>query len=279
MTASEYPATSTLFDLSGMVAVVTGGTGSLGRAMAHGLADAGARVGVLGRRSDRAGEIVKEITANGGKALPLVADVLDPAELEAARDAILDRWGHINILVNAAGGNIPEATVTEDRSFFDLEPDALRRVVDLNLLGTLLPCRVFGEAMARTQGASIVNISSMAANRALTRVVAYGAAKAGVESVTRWLAVEFARTYGSNFRVNAVAPGFFVGEQNRALLLDADGTPTERGAKIIERTPVGRLGEPEDLIGPVVWLSSPAAVFVTGVVVPVDGGFSAFSGV
>lgn len=279
MRPSEYPAASSLFDLTGKVAVVTGGSGALGRTMAHGLAAAGARVGVLGRREKAARAIVKEIRANDRKAIPLTADVLRIADLEAARDTLLETWGHVDILVNAAGGNIPEATVSTDRSFFDLEPEALRRVVDLNLLGTLLPCRVFGEDMKGCQGGNIVNISSMAANRALTRVVGYGAAKAGVESLTRWLAVEFARSPGAMVNVNAIAPGFFIGEQNRALLLDEDGKPTERGQRIIDHTPLGRFGDPADLVGTVIWLCGPGARFVTGVVVPVDGGFSAFSGV
>jgi NAD(P)-dependent dehydrogenase (short-subunit alcohol dehydrogenase family) len=269
-------------DLAEHVAVITGGTGALGTAMALGLARAGARVGVLARRRDGAERVVANIEAAGGEALALSADVLAEGELEAARDLMLERWGRIDILVNAAGGNVPEATVSETRSFFDLTPDAWRTVVDLNLLGTILPCQVLGGVMVRgPRGASgaIVNISSMSADRALTRVVGYGAAKAGVESLTRWLAAEMARVYGPGLRVNAIAPGFFIGDQNRALLIDSEGNLTERGQRIIDHTPAGRFGVPDDLVSTLLWLCGPGAKFVTGVVVPVDGGFSAFSGV
>jgi NAD(P)-dependent dehydrogenase (short-subunit alcohol dehydrogenase family) len=271
-----------LFDLSGYAAVVTGGTGALGTVMARGLARAGARVAVLARRREGADRVVSDIAAAGGEALALPADVLEEGELEAARDLMLDRWGRVDILVNAAGGNVPEATVSETRSFFDLTPDAWRTVVDLNLLGTILPSQVFGAAMVRDRqraSGAIVNISSMAADRALTRVVGYGAAKAGVESLTRWLAAEMARRYGADVRVNAIAPGFFIGDQNRALLIDSEGNLTERGRRIIDHTPAGRFGEPEDLVSTLLWLCGPGSRFVTGVVVPVDGGFSAFSGV
>jgi NAD(P)-dependent dehydrogenase (short-subunit alcohol dehydrogenase family) len=208
----------------------------------------------------------------------VTADVLDRAELEAAREAISDRLGVVDILVNAAGGNVAAATLAEGRTFFDLPEAALREVIDLNLFGTLLPCQVLGEAMATRDrgGGVIVNVSSMAADRPLTRVVGYAAAKAAVDNLTRWLAIELADV---NVRVNAIAPGFFLGEQNRALLVREDGRPTERGQAVIEHTPAGRFGEPEELVGTVVWLCSDAGRFVTGAVVPVDGGFSAFSGV
>jgi NAD(P)-dependent dehydrogenase (short-subunit alcohol dehydrogenase family) len=273
-----------LFSLEGKVAVVTGGTGVLGGAMARGLARAGARVGVLGRRKEKAREVAGEIEGAGGEAAPLPADVLERGQLEAARNAVMERWGSIDILVNAAGGNVPEATADGDRAIFDMPGEAFGRVVDLNLLGTLLPSQVFGEAMAeRRDGSepsgSIVNVSSMASQRAITRVAGYSAAKAAVENLTRWMAVELARRYGAGLRVNAIAPGFFVGEQNRALLLEEDGSLTARGRTIVEHTPAGRFGEPEELVGTLVWLCGPAAGFVNGVVVPVDGGFSAFSGV
>jgi NAD(P)-dependent dehydrogenase (short-subunit alcohol dehydrogenase family) len=272
------------FSLYGKVVVVTGATGTLGGAVARGLARAGARVGVLGRRGERAEEVAREIEAAGGQATALPADVLDRALLESSLRAVLDRWGRVDGLVNAAGGNIPAATVADDAPFFDLPEGALRDVLDLNLLGTVLPSQVFGEAMASPAGGgepegAIVNVSSMAAARPLSRVVGYSAAKAAVESFTRWAAVEIARKHGPGLRVNAVAPGFFLGEQNRALLVNEDGSLTERGRAIVEHTPMGRFGEPDDLVGAVVWLCSPAARFVTGVVVPVDGGFSAFSGV
>lgn len=270
-----------LFDLSGQVAVVTGATGTLGGEMARGLARAGARVGVLGRREERAARVVAEIEAAGGEAMALPADVLDRGQLEAARDALDERWTRPDILVNAAGGNAPEATVSGDMEVFNLPEEALRHVFDLNLIGTVLPVQVFGEAMARgtDPGGSIVNISSMTAQRPLTSVVGYSAAKAAVENFTRWTAVELARKYGAGLRVNALAPGFFLGEQNRAMLVDEDGGLTERGRQIVDHTPAGRFGEPDELVGALIFLCSPAARFVTGVVVPVDGGFGAFSGV
>jgi NAD(P)-dependent dehydrogenase (short-subunit alcohol dehydrogenase family) len=272
-----------LFDLTGRVAVVTGATGVLGGAMARGLAGAGARVGVLGRRRERAEEVVQEISGSGGEAMTLPADVLDREQLEAARDAVLGRWERLDILVNAAGGNVPAATICGDATIFDLPGEALQNVLDLNFLGTVLPCQVLGEAMARREGLEpmgvIVNVSSMAASRPLTKVVVYSAAKAAVENFTRWLAVELARRHGAGLRVNAIAPGFFLGEQNRAMLVEEDGRLTERGQAIVEHTPTGRFGEPEDLVGTLIWLCSPASKFVTGVVVPVDGGFGAFGGV
>lgn len=276
-----------LFGLEGRVAVVTGGTGVLGGAMAKGLAQAGAKVGVLGRHRQRAEQVLAAIGQVGGQALVLQADVLDRGSLEAARDSVMDSWGRVDILVNAAGGNIPAATVGEADSVFDLHVDAWRQVVDLNLLGTLLPSQVFGASMVE-QGAvegrqrgegCIINISSMAAQRPLTRAIGYSAAKAAVDNVTKWFAVEMARRYGPGLRVNGIAPGFFLGEQNRHLLLNQDGTLTPRGLSVIDHTPAGRFGSPDDLVGALIWLCSPAAAFVNGVVVPVDGGFSAFGGV
>jgi NAD(P)-dependent dehydrogenase (short-subunit alcohol dehydrogenase family) len=258
-----------LFSLDDQVAVVTGASGVLGGAIARGLAAAGARVGLLARRREPLEELARSL---GESAFVLEADVLDTVQLERARAAVLDRWGRIDILVNAAGGNVPAATVGE-QSFFELPMSALDEVVRLNFNGTVLPTQVFG---ASIEGGSIVNISSLAAHRALTRVVGYGAAKAAVENLTRWLAVELAPR---GVRVNAIAPGFFIGEQNRALLLDESGALTARGERIIAATPAGRFGEPHELAGTVIWLCSAAASFVTGVVVPVDGGFDAFSGV
>jgi NAD(P)-dependent dehydrogenase (short-subunit alcohol dehydrogenase family) len=270
---------SELFSLEGQVAIVTGGTGVLGGVMARGLAQAGAKVGVLGRRREQAERIVAEIAAEGGTALALPADVLDRAQLEAARDTIVEQWGQLDVLVNAAGGNMPAATLAPGRSFFDLPVEGMEPVIALNLQGTLLPCQVFGEALARNGQGCIVNISSMAAQRAMSRVVGYGLAKAAVENATRWLAVELARSFGGRLRVNAIAPGFFVGDQNRALLLNDNGSLTARGQTIIDHTPAGRFGKPKELISTLIWLCGPGASFVNGVVVPVDGGFSAFSGV
>lgn len=275
-----------LFSLEGRVAVVTGGTGVLGGAMAHGLASLGAKVGVLGRNHERAEKAVAAITAAGGEAIALLADVNSQSELITARDILLNRWGKVDILVNAAGGNVAAANVPDDASLFDVPKEAFAQVFDLNLMGTLLPTQVFGRAMVEKvkEGKGepegcIINISSMAAIRVISRVAGYSAAKAAVDNFTRWLAVELARKYGAGLRVNAIAPGFFIGEQNRAMLLNPDGSLTARGNKIIEHTPAGRFGEPEELISTLGWLCSPGAKFVTGLVVPVDGGFNIFSGV
>lgn len=257
----------TWFGLDDAVAVVTGGSGALGSAMARGLAAAGARVAILGRDGGRAQAAAEPLGGIG-----IAADVRERDQLEAARDRVLERWGRVDVLLNAAGGNVPEATLDPGASVFDLPEAAFREVVDLNLTGTLLPIQVFGAAM---ETGSIVNVSSMAVARAITRVLGYGTAKAAVENLTRWLAVELAPAV----RVNAIAPGFFVGEQNRRLLLDEDGEPTERGRAIVAHTPAGRFGEAEELVGTLLWLCGPGSRFVTGAVVPVDGGFSAFSGV
>jgi NAD(P)-dependent dehydrogenase (short-subunit alcohol dehydrogenase family) len=263
-------AVSELFGLEGQVAVVTGASGVLGGAIARGLAAAGAQLGLLARRREPLEELAGSL---GESAIALEADVLDAAQLERAKATVLERWGRVDILVNAAGGNVPAATVGDQQSFFELPPTALDEVIRLNFHGTVLPTQVFGATMT---GGSIVNISSLAAHRALTRVVGYGAAKAAVEILTRWLAVELAPR---GVRVNAVAPGFFIGEQNRALLLDESGALTARGERIIAATPAGRFGEPHELAGTVIWLCSSAASFVTGAVIPVDGGFDAFGGV
>lgn len=272
-------ALQTLFSLKDKVAIVTGGTGVLGGAIAHGLAAAGARVVILGRRAEKAAEVTAAIKTNGGAGLPVAADVLDVAQLQAARDTILKEWGQIDILINAAGGNSPDATVAPNGSFFAMKQDAITKMLDLNLIGTVLPSQIFGEVMAKAGSGSIINISSMAAQRPLTRVVGYAAAKAAIDNFTRWLAIEMCMKYGPGVRVNAIAPGFFVGEQNRSFLLNADNSLSPRGQQIVAHTPMARFGEPEELIGAAVWLSSDAARFVTGIVVPVDGGFSAYAGV
>ena len=267
------------FDLQNRVAVITGGAGVLGGAMAKGLADAGVKVGILGRTKAKVDKVVESINSSGGKAMALIADVLRQEQLEDARSNIINEWGSLDILVNVAGGNLPGATIGPDQNFFDLSIEDFDRVLSLNLKGTLLPTFVFGRQIASEQGGSIINISSMTAQQPFTRVVGYSAAKAGVDNFTKWLAVEMAVKYGEGVRVNAIAPGVFIGEQNRRLLLDEDENLTARGKTIISNTPMRRFGYPEELIGPLIWLCSPASSFVTGVVVPVDGGFSAFSGV
>jgi NAD(P)-dependent dehydrogenase (short-subunit alcohol dehydrogenase family) len=267
------------FGLHGTVCVITGGTGVLGSVMARGLAAAGARVAVLGRRVDKAQEVVDAIHAAGHEALATPADVLDRAALVRVREGLLERWGRIDTLVNAAGGNLPGATLTADGTFFDLQPEAMREVMDLNFFGTVLPSQVFAEPMAAQGRGAIVNVSSMAATQAITRVAGYSAAKAAIDNFTRWLAATLAKGHGPGLRVNAIAPGFFVAEQNRRLLLNEDGSLTDRGRSIVLNTPMGRFGEPEELLGALFWLLSDASRFVTGTVVPIDGGFSSFSGV
>lgn len=268
------------FDLIGRVAVLTGAGGVLIRAMAKALAAEGVRVALLNRTGAKAELLAQEIVAAGGEALPVEANVLQTADLERARDAVLQAFGRVDILVNGAGGNQPEATTSDTRSFFDLSPDAMRAVFDLNLLGAILPSQVFGRPMAEAKSGVIVNISSASAIRPLTRVATYGAAKAALDNVTQWLAVHLAQQYGAGIRVNGLCPGFIETEQNRFLLRDREtGALSKRGGDILAHTPAGRFGTPDDLLGALLWLVSPAAAFVTGTVVVVDGGFSAFSGV
>lgn len=268
------------FDVRQKVAVITGGSGILGGAMAKALASCGARVGILGRTAEKNERMVEEICSAGGQALGLVADVLDAQALEEAARRVVDAWGRVDILINGAGGNIPGAAIPPGEHFFEHHPYAnLKRVFELNFDGTVLPTMVFGRYMARQKSGIIVNISSMTALQAVTRVPGYSTAKAAVDMFTKWLAVEVALKFGPGMRVNAIAPGFFVTDQNRALLTTSDGGYTERGAAVIRKTPFGRFGEPEDLIGTCLWLCSDASRFVTGIIVPVDGGFSAWSGV
>ena len=271
-----------LFSLEGRVAVVTGGSGALGSTACAALAGAGAAIGVLARDMTRIDAVVAEIAAAGGDAFAL-PHALDRASLEQAHDIVLERHGRLDLLVNAAGATSGRRPSSPMETFFDLPPDAFDAVFRLNAQGTLLACQVFGQALARSgdqvTGRCIVNISSMAADRALTRVAGYGAAKAAVENLTRWLAVDLARRFGDGLRVNAIAPGFVISAQNRALLLDANEDLTDRGQAAVDLTPAGRLGQPEDLVTTLLWLCSPESRFVTGVVVPVDGGFSAWSGI
>ncbi|HEY5270966.1 MAG TPA: SDR family oxidoreductase [Anaerolineales bacterium] len=268
------------FDLSGKVAVVTGGAGVLCAAMCRALAVAGAKVAVLDLNAEAAESLAIEIRSSSADAIGMACNVLDRASIEAAAQVVLAKFGSVDMLINGSGGNKPAATVDPERSFFDLPADALRWVFDLNLMGTILPSQVFGKLMAEQKSGVILNISSMNAFRPLTRIAAYSAAKAGVSNFTQWLAVHMAQEYSPDIRVNAVAPGFFMTEQNRFLLTDKEtGELTPRGQSIISHTPMGRFGAPNDLVGTVFWLLSPASAFVTGIVVPVDGGFSAFSGV
>ncbi len=269
-----------LYDFTGRTAVITGGAGVLGREIVRALAGLGANTAVLDFDPDAAEVLHSEMESFGKRALSLKADVLDRDSLETAAREVERTFGRIDLLVNAAGGNSPLATTGPDRSFFDLPEEAVRFVFDLNCLGTILPCQVFGKRMADQGEGVILNISSMNAFRPLTRVPAYSAAKAAVSNFTQWLASHMAMEYAPRIRVNAVAPGFFLTKQNRFLLKEEKtGAWTERGKTILAHTPAGRFGEPADLVGPVLWLLSPASAFVTGTVVPVDGGFSACSGV
>lgn len=268
------------YDFSGKVAAVTGSTGALCSVLARALGECGAKVAVLGRNMERASRIVAEIRSQGEEAIPVRVDVTEKPSIEAAGQQVTDAFGRVDMLINGAGGARPDATTSDELSFFDLPEDALRYVFDLNCLGTIMCCQVFGRHMVNQGSGSIVNISSMGAYRPLTRSVAYSAAKAGVNNLTQWLAVHMSQEYSPKIRVNAIAPGFFLTEQNRFLLIDeATNEFTERAKRIIAHTPMGRFGKPEDLIGPVLWLLSDEARFVHGVVIPIDGGFSAFGGV
>jgi len=268
------------YDFSDKTVVVTGGTGVLGGEMACALVGCGANVAVLDRNPNLPEELQKPLDAGPGKYMVVYGDVLVREDLEAAAGEVLAAFGAIDILINAAGGNHPDATTSAEIAFFDLPDEALRFVFDLNIVGTILPCQVFGRFMAEKGEGIILNISSMSAFTPLTRIAGYSAAKAGVSNFTRWLAVHMAQEYSPNIRVNALAPGFFLTKQNYFLLIDeASGQLTERGRQIIDHTPMARFGIPEDLIGAVYWLLSPASAFVTGIVLPIDGGFNAFSGV
>lgn len=264
------------FDISGKTAVVTGGAGVLCASMCRSLAEAGTRVAVLDLRIESAKALAGEL---GNGAIGIECNVLDKESIEFAAKEVLKEFDHVDILINGAGGNKPQATTNNEQSFFDLSAEAIKWVFDLNLMGTILPSQVFGAIMAKQKNGVILNISSMNSFRPLTRIAAYSAAKAGVSNFTQWLAVHMAQEYSPEIRVNAIAPGFFVGEQNKRLLFNENDTLTPRGETIITHTPQGRFGIPDDLLGTLLWLVSPASEFVTGIVVPVDGGFSAFSGV
>lgn len=270
---------SNQFSLEGKVIVVTGGTGILGNAFVNGIVEAGGTVGVLGRKKDIAEERADHINANGGKAIALVADVLKTDELIAAKNKLLEAFGRVDGLVNGAGGNMPQGVLLPDADIFSMNLEGMKQVMEVNLWGTLYPTQVFGEAIAKTGKGSIVNISSMNSKRAITRVLGYNMGKAAVDCYNQWFAVELANRYGDAIRMNALAPGFFLTEQNRNLLTKPEGGYTERGEKVIRNTPFKRFGHPDELIGALVWLLSDASAFVTGSMICVDGGFSIFGGV
>jgi len=268
-----------MFGLEGKTAVITGGAGVLGSAIARGLGKAGAKIALCDIvNADR---VAQELKSEGLEAKGYYINVMDIEKVKVCRDEVIRDFGKVDILLNAAGGNMKEATTSEELKFFDLPLSALEKVIGLNLFGgAVLPSQVFGKDMIKNQdGGSIINISSMNAFRPLTRIPGYSAAKAAVSNFTQWLAVHFAQEYNKNLRVNAIAPGFFLTSQNRFLLTNEDGSLTPRGETIIAHTPMDKFGEPEDLIGACVWLASDASKFVTGIIVPIDGGFSAFSGV
>ncbi|MEM6628199.1 MAG: SDR family oxidoreductase [Bacteroidota bacterium] len=268
-----------LFDLENKIAVITGGGGVLGGSMGTYLSNLGVKVAVMDLRKEQAAVCAEEIKAKGGDAIAIEANVLQEESLIQAKEEVLSHWGKIDILINAAGGNMPGATISPEHTIFDLSIDSFKKVSELNLTGSVLPSLIFGKEMADKGSGVIINISSMTAQRVITRVVGYSVAKSAIDNFTKWMAVEMARKFGEGIRVNAIAPGFFIGDQNRKLLLEEDGSLTERGKTIIDHTPMGRFGKAEELNGTIHWLCSPAASFVTGVVVPIDGGFSVFSGV
>jgi NAD(P)-dependent dehydrogenase (short-subunit alcohol dehydrogenase family) len=268
-----------LFGLKNKTAIITGGSGILGGEMAKGLLSAEANVIILGTKDDKLKMKLDELKKEGNHVSGHICNVLDEENLVSVKNKILDTYGTIDILINAAGGNMPGATIGVDQNIFNLRIEDFKKVTDLNFLGTVLPSLIFGKLMAEQKRGSIINISSMTVQRAITRVVGYSVAKAAVDNFTKWLAVEMALKFGNDLRVNAIAPGFFLTEQNRTLLTNKDGSLTDRGKTITEMTPFRRFGNPNELIGTVLWLASDASKFITGAVIPVDGGFSAFSGV
>lgn len=269
---------SRYFSLKNKVIVVTGATGVLGEAFVKALHDMGAKIVLLGRNTEIGEQRMQEINEQGGAALFIKTDVLSKPDLEKAREEVLAKWGRIDGLVNGAGGNIPEAVIAPGSDVFEMDIEALKRAFDLNLYGTIMPTNIFGKAMSASGGGSIINISSMAAQSAITRVLGYSMAKAAVDNYTRWMCVELAQRYGDQMRINAIAPGFFVTNQNRHLLTTADGY-TPRGEAVINNTPYKRFGNPDELVGALIWLLSDASRFVSGEVICIDGGFHIFSGV
>jgi len=272
-------ASTNIFTIKDKVIVITGGSGAMGGSMAQYLLKEGARVALLGLHQERVAKRVTELEKTSPHVMGFAGNVLDKKWLGEVCTSILKKWGKIDGLINAAGGNMPGATIGTDQTIFDLNMEDFRKVSELNVDGTVLPSLVFGEVMAKQKKGAIINISSMTATRAITRVVGYSASKAAIDNFTKWMATEMALKFGDNIRVNAIAPGFFIGNQNRSLLLEEDGSYTERGKSIITHTPMKRFGEAEELHGAVHWLLSDAASFVTGTIIPIDGGFSAYSGV
>ncbi len=266
-----------LFCIDGRVIVITGATGILGKAMVHHFAEEGAHVVILGRNQQVGKQLENDVNAAGGSALFLTTNVLDKARLEENYRQIMEKFGKIDVLINAAGGNMAGATIAPDKTLFDLDTDAVHQVVDLNLFGTILPTLVFAKAMVEQKQGSIINIASEAGMRPLTRVAGYGVAKAAIINFTQYMCGELATKFGAGLRVNAVAPGFFLTEQNRTLLTNPDGTLTDRAKTILAHTPFKRFGEPEELLGTLHWLASDASKFVSGTLTVVDGGFNAFS--
>ncbi|WP_029272562.1 SDR family oxidoreductase [Flavobacterium sp. KJJ] len=266
-----------IFNLRGKIALITGGAGVLGSNFANVLANQGVIVGIVSQSIEKANKTVEAIESNGGKAFAIQANVLNKEELEKAKNLIIEKYGRLDILINAAGGNMPGATISPDQAIYDMQVDDLQKVVDLNIIGTMLPSQVFAELFAKQKQGIIINISSASAQRPLTRVVGYSASKAAIDNFTQWMSVELATKYGEGIRVNAISPGFFIGEQNRALLLTPEGKLTPRGEKIIDHTPMGRFGTPQDIDGALLFLCSDMSKFVTGTIIKVDGGFSASS--
>lgn len=267
------------FDISGQVAVITGAGGIICGVMAREMAKKGAKVALLDLFVESAQKIADEINAAGGDAIAVKANVLDRASLEEARDAVVAKYGRIGVLINGAGGNKKQATVSPELDFFHLDVDAFKWVFDLNVTGAVLTTMVFGELLAKQGTGNVINIASMATYHPLTNTVAYCGAKAAVANFTEWMATHFNQNYSKNIRVNAIAPGFLLTTQNKFLMQKEDGTPTDRGQRVLNKTPMGRYGDPEEMAGPVIWLCSEAASFVNGAVIPVDGGFSSFWGI
>lgn len=267
-----------MFEVNNLVIVVTGGTGALGGSVSRCLLDHGAKVVLLGRSKDKVDEVIQSM--GGGENLTgYECDVLNQGRLEEVQKLIVAKWGRIDVLINFAGGNVPVATVKDDQTVFDIPYEIHKTGIDLNLDGTIIPSLVFGKAIAESGSGTIINVSSMATFSALSRVMAYSVAKTGINSFTQWMAMEMAVKFGDKIRVNAIAPGFFIGEQNRAALINPDGSLTERSKKVLARTPMRRFGDIEELNGAILFLCSKASSFVTGAIIPVDGGFSSFSGI